>query len=130
LLDTFYFTTTLGIELRAITSQNAKKDCDTGKEWSETERQGLQKCSNHYGICLEFRCQWRGQGYSFHDRFLMLVYDEGKPQVWSLGASINSIGKNHHISQKVSGPQIIVDAFEELWEMLSAEECLVWKCGK
>jgi len=130
LLDTFYFTTTLGIELRAITSQNAKKDCDNVKEWIEAERQVLQKGSNHYGICLEFRCQWRGQGYSFHDRFLMLVYDEGKPQVWSLGASINSIGKNHHIIQKVSDPQIIVDAFEELWEMLSAEECLVWKCGK
>ena len=76
---------------------------------------------------MELRCKWKGHGYEFHDRFLMIVDEEEPPLVWSLGASINSVGYKHHIIQKVLHPQMIVDAFEELWDMLSDEECLVWK---
>ena len=76
------------------------------------------------------KCQWADYGYSFHDRFLMNVRkDEDRPQVWSLGTSINSLGKKHHIIQSVEHPQMLVDAFEELWEELSDPECLVWKRG-
>ena len=60
----------------------------------------------------------------------MVLHEDKKPQVWSLGTSVNSLGKSHHIIQSVSHPQPIVDAFEELWDKLSVEECLVWKHGE
>lgn len=59
----------------------------------------------------------------------MVIREGEKPRVWSIGTSINSLGKKHHIIQSVEHPQIIVDAFEELWDELDSEECLVWKRG-
>ena len=78
---------------------------------------------------MEIRCQWKGYGYHFHDRFLMVIKEDEKPRVWSLGTSINSLGNKHHIIQSVENPRMIVDAFEELWDELDSEECLVWKKG-
>lgn len=132
ILETWYYTTTYGMKLNAITSRADldKNDANvkqTMEDWILEQRCILQKGSNQYGINLELRCQWGTYGYPFHDRFLMIVDDKEKPQVWSLGASVNSIGKHHHIIQKVLHPQMIVEAFEELWNALSAEECLVWK---
>lgn len=90
----------------------------------------MDERSNHYGIRAEIRCQWAEYGYSFHDRFLMVLSaDKNKPFVWSLGTSVNSLGNKHHIIQSVEHPQMIVDTFEELWDDLSASECLVWKKG-
>lgn len=136
LLDTWYYTKTYGLELKAITS---RADCDKGsdgaagqknmQDWMREQARILEQGSNQYGINLEFRCQWKGHGFEFHDRFLMIVDAKETPQVWSLGASVNSIGSKHHIVQKVLHPQMIVDAFEELWEMLSDEECIIWKTG-
>ena len=42
-----------------------------------------------------------------------------------------NIRKNnkHHIIQSVEHPQMMIDAFEELWNELDAPECLVWKKG-
>lgn len=132
LLETWYYTTTYGLELKAITSRadldkNGEGEQRSLEDWIREQRQILQNGSNQYGINLELRCQWGTYGYPFHDRFLMIVDEKEKPQVWSLGASVNSIGKHHHIIQKVLHPQMIVEAFEELWNGLSAEECLVWK---
>lgn len=132
LLDTWYYTTTYGMKLKAITSRADLDKKAVGEKtemerWVREQAEMLQKGSNQYGIDLELRCQWKGYGYPFHDRFLMIVDETEKPQAWSLGASVNSIGKQHHIIQKVLHPQMIVDAFEELWDMLSAKECLVWK---
>lgn len=59
----------------------------------------------------------------------MVIKEDGEPKVWSLGTSINSLGNKHHIIQIVRNPQMIVDAFEELWDELDSEECLVWKKG-
>ena len=128
LLETWYYTTVFGMKLHAITSKSA-----SGKEevpaWIQEQRQRIQSRSNNRGISLELRCQWGTHGYGFHDRFLMIVREHKTPEVWSLGTSVNSIGTSHHILQKVSHPQMVVDAFEKLWDLLSAEECLVWKTG-
>ena len=43
--------------------------------------------------------------------------------------SVNSLGNKHHIIQSVEHPQMMIDAFEELWNELDAPECLVWKKG-
>ena len=133
LLETWYYTTVFGIPLRAITSQKAAQTPNHEKEevsaWIQAQRQRIQSRSNNHGISLELRCQWGDHGHSFHDRFLMIVRKHKTPEVWSLGTSVNSIGTSHHILQKVSHPQMVVDAFETLWGLLSAEECLVWKTG-
>lgn len=74
---------------------------------------------------LEVRNQIGNIGWNFHDRFLIFPLE--KPKVWSLGTSINSLGKNHHILQEVSQPQHILNSFNELWNELNREECIVWK---
>lgn len=131
LLHTWYFTTSKNVQLYAITSgEIAKKSNMNVQEWMKQQCQIIEKRSNHYGIQAEFRCQWAEYGYNFHDRFLMNLHKGyGRPQVWSLGTSVNSLGAKHHVIQSVEHPQMLVDAFEELWNQLSAPECLVWKKG-
>lgn len=130
LLDTWYYTTTYSARLKAITSrESAAVSSDSLEEWFRHQREILEKRSDNNGISMEMRCQWGNYGYHFHDRFLMVLLPNKKPVVWSLGMSINNIGKSHHIIQLVSYPQMVVDAFEELWDMLDHEECLVWKRG-
>ena len=134
LLDTWYYTETYGVPLYAITSKKAIKGKSTAdkpcvSEWIQRQRTVMEERSNHYGIQLEFRCQWGLHGYHFHDRFLISIPDEGMPKAWSLGTSINSLGTSHHILQSVAHPQLIADAFEALWSELAAEECIIWKSG-
>jgi hypothetical protein len=86
---------------------------------------------NNLGLNLEFRIQHSNYGWAFHDRFLIFPSSElKKPQVYSLGTSINSYGNTHHILQEVSHPQPVVDAFNELWNKLNHPDCLVWKYPK
>ena len=74
---------------------------------------------------LEVRGKIGSNGYGFHDRFLIFPLET--PKVWSLGISVNSLGKSHHILQEVKHSQHILNAFNDLWEKLDKEECLVWK---
>jgi hypothetical protein len=130
ILHTWYYTKAFNLPLLAITSgEIAEKRKMTVVDWIEQQRQWIEKKSNHYGINVELRCQWNGHGYSFHDRFLMILHSDEKARVWSLGTSVNSLGNKHHVIQRVEHPQMIVDTFEELWNELGAEECLVWKKG-
>ena len=50
-----------------------------------------------------------------------------EPRAYSLGTSVNSLGKDHHILQRVSNGRLVADAFQELWELLDADDFLVWK---
>lgn len=131
LLHTWYFTKSMNVKLYAITSSEiAEKSKMCTDDWIIQQQEIMNKRSNHYGIHVELRCQRENFGYPFHDRFLMnLSEDSREPQVWSLGTSVNSLGKKHHVIQSVEHPQILVDAFEELWEELSNPKCLVWKKG-
>lgn len=128
LLETWYYTTTYNMQLKAITSSEiANKSKISVEEWIRQQREFIADRSNHYGIRLELRCQWKEYGYHFHDRFLMVIKDGEKPRVWSLGTSINSLGNKHHIIQNVEHPQMIIDTFEELWNELDSEDCIVWR---
>ena len=131
ILHTWYFTKSMNVTLYAITSgEIAEKNNMNVYSWIEQQQEIMEKRSNHYGIHVEFRCQWADYGYKFHDRFLMILgSDRNKPSVWSLGTSVNSLGKKHHIIQSVEHPRMMVDAFEELWNELDVPECLVWKKG-
>lgn len=131
ILHTWYFTKSMNVTLYAITSgEIAEKSKMSVCDWIEQQQEIMEKRSNHYGIHVELRCQWADYGYSFHDRFLMVLnLDQDTSSVWSLGTSVNSLGNKHHIIQSVEHPQMMIDAFEELWNELDAPECLVWKKG-
>lgn len=130
ILDTWYYNEVAGVRFYAITSgEMAKKQKVPISQWIAREKRILETRSNNYGIQMEFRCQCNGHGYAFHDRFLMILNKDEKPKVWSLGTSINSLGKKHHIIQEVQHPRMVVDAFDELWNMLESDECLIWKKG-
>lgn len=89
----------------------------------------LQK-ENVIGLNLEFRTPIAGNGWGFHDRFLIFPFTHSEPLAWSLGTSVNSLGEEHHILQKVGDAQLIVDAFNELWEEISKPECLIWSSNE
>ncbi len=128
LLETWYFTTTYGLELRAITSSEiAKRSKLAVGEWITEQQDILKNSSNQYGINLKWRIQHDMFGFPFHDRFLILLPSGGEtPKAWSLGTSVNSLGKTHHILQLVSNPGYIADAFEELWAALEDSSCQIW----
>lgn len=86
-----------------------------------------QKSGNLEALNLEFRARVGNSGSAFHDRFLIFPYAEPTPLAWSLGISVNSLGKDHHILQKVLNAQPIADAFQDLWDDLNKPEQLVWK---
>lgn len=126
IIDTWYYNEIYGIPLYAITSSEATIGQNV-VEWIQGQEKVFESRSNNYGIKLEMRCQHGEKGYHFHDRFIMILNENEKPRVWSLGTSVNSVGKRHHIIQEVNNPQNIVDAFETLWEDIDFPECLVWK---
>lgn len=65
----------------------------------------------------------------FHDRFIIFPQAINEPvRAWSLGTSVNSLGKSHHIIQEVEDGQIIADVFEEMWEQsINDEDNIIWK---
>ena len=126
IIDTWYYNKIYGLPLYAITSSEATNRQNI-VDWIQGQKKVFESRSNNYGIKLEMRCQHGKKGYHFHDRFIMILNENEKPRVWSLGTSVNSVGKRHHIIQEVNNPQNIVDAFDALWEEINCPECLVWK---
>lgn len=147
ILKTLYYSKSANVELRAIGAFNedVRKIYESDDEeidatnFTEKLENHISKNKlllgnpnhNNYGLNLEFRIQHSTFGWAFHDRFLIFPSSKlRRSQVYSLGTSINSYGKKHHILQEVSHPQPVVDAFNELWEKLNHPDCLVWKHPK
>ncbi len=138
ILKTLFYSKTAGVHLKAIGSiSNTVKMVYRQKDKSVSEIIAEHKSildnpnHNNHLLNLEFRIQHSSYGWAFHDRFLIFPSNELKrPQVYSLGTSINSYGNTHHILQEVSHPQPVVDAFNELWNELNHPDCLVWKFPK
>ncbi|WP_336928147.1 VPA1262 family N-terminal domain-containing protein [Acinetobacter oleivorans] len=78
-------------------------------------------------INLEFRTTRNANNGKFHDRFIIFPHTQQGTLAWSLGTSVNSFGKSHHILQKVTDGQMIADAFNEFWQSLQNEEYLIWR---
>lgn len=137
ILDTIYYYEVAGVPMRAINSYKKQKNLNGKKEiskdkktyrtWVENQIKNFELSSNHLGIDLELRCQHDQYGWPFHDRFIIFPLRDRRPRAWSLGTSINSFGKEHHILQEVGNAKMILDAFIELWEELQDPECLVWR---
>ena len=78
-------------------------------------------------VSLSYRTITNGYGTSFHDRYLILKYNVNKTRVWSLGISVNSLGKSHHIIQIVEAPELIADMFQEIWNETDQEICKIFE---
>lgn len=135
IFKTLFFSKTSGVQLRAIASTNGNTANVYGQK-GITHQQVISnekilfENPNHdnLGLNFEFRIQHGMYGWKFHDRFLIFPGDEyNRPKVYALGTSINSYGNEHNILQEVSHPQPVVDAFNELWNQLNNQQCIVWK---
>lgn len=100
----------------------------TSEKFASDQRRLIQDTqSNLRGLRLEYRMKVGPSGWAFHDRFLIFPRKDAGALAWSLGTSVNSLGKQHHILQEVSDGQLVMEAFSELWDALSGNEHLIWK---
>ena len=76
---------------------------------------------------LSFRTVHGNNGSRFHDRYLILKYQLNKTRVWSLGTSVNSVGKRHHIVQIVESPILIDNFFDEEWSKTDTNKCKIYE---
>jgi len=124
-----------GSDLRALTNlstfndKSEPEEVPAGKnaQLSEQKRIFEDLDSNLLGIKLEFRARIGKAGWNFHDRFLIFPNTKEGVLAWSLGTSVNSLGKQHHILQQVDDGQLIADSFIELWDQLNSHDNLIWK---
>lgn len=99
------------------------------KTFTQRQFEALENAKgNGEGLPLEFRIRQGTGAWPFHDRFLIFPgARRGSATAWSLGTSVNSLGNQHHILQKVSDGERIRQAFLELWDELAQSENLIWK---
>lgn len=138
IIDALYSEKT-GIYFRCITSYKKSKTVKDGEllTTDETVKSFLEykqdiindfcALSNNIGINLKFLAQHDEYGWDFHDRFLILIpaEDTQLPEVYSLGTSVNMLGKTHHMIQKVTNPNVILHNFDDLWDKLNNSDCLL-----
>lgn len=108
--------------------QTERPDSAKRPSWRQEQHDVLEASKgNCQGLTLEFRVRQGNAGWPFHDRFLIFPNSSGGTMAWSLGTSVNSLGKQHHILQKVADGELIREAFLDLWDSLDAPKYLVWK---
>ena len=134
LIDTVLFCEKYGIKIRALTSYNKiHKNLITANaneflDFNQVQSGILTRSlSNVTDLKIEFRTIRDNHGFAFHDRFIMMRYKINRDRVWSLGSSINSIGKEHSILHIVSIPETVTSIFDELWELTQNAKCLIYK---
>lgn len=130
ILKTLFYCSHANSILKAITALEFSPNADKQTKIDLMRNYGQEledSCENKFGLKLEFRAKFDQYGWSFHDRFLIFPKTRTGPRAWSLGTSVNSLGNAHHIFQEVSDGRLIADAFENLWNALDHQECLVWK---
>jgi hypothetical protein len=121
--NTLYHSQYCDVQLKAITGLKQKNN---KTEVIQDMVDAFEEDDKDLLLCnLEVRGRVGASGYDFHDRFIIFPLEKAK--VWSLGISVNQLGKSHHIFQEVKHSQHILNAFNKLWNELNNEDCLVWK---
>ena len=82
---------------------------------------------NNTDVDLSYRTIANGHGIPFHDRYLILRYSVNKTRAWSLGTSVNSVGRKHHIIQIVEAPELIADMFQKIWNDTDYDICKIYE---
>lgn len=125
---TLYYTPYINVPLKAISELESTKKCSKEERKKDIKKEFEMDDIDDLQMDFEFRAKFGDNGFKFHDRFIIFPLE--RPRVWSLGISVNQLGKSHHIMQEVKNAQHILNAFNELWEKLDCEECKVWKTTK
>jgi len=135
ILDTLFHNPTMGAPMRALTLLKLPEiDSDDAAPTKNSRRLAYGNTlsnlpGNFHGLNIEFRSAHGPKGWDFHDRFLIFPKsNDDHAKVWSLGTSVNSLGKSHHILQQVENAQLIADAFQSLWQAVDHCENVIWKC--
>jgi hypothetical protein len=152
-LQTLFFNPHADSDLRALSNGNTFESSDSEEEdeagtpspaeaqvaaavpavdgsiaWKKEQSDALNaNCGNRVGLKLDFRLRRNGAGWKFHDRFLIFPKEDGRALAWSLGTSVNSFGRSHHILQKVSNGELVQNAFLSLWDRLEKDDYKVWE---
>lgn len=137
ILDTVVYSKKEGIDIKCLCDYSAlhgnpeTKNQSFATHFSVFKQKSKDLLSNALADVKDLNIEYRGvygnSGAKFHDRFLILKFELNKTRVWSLGASVNSIGSKHSIIQIVEAPEIIVSLFDELWQSTSDVECQIFK---
>jgi len=151
IIDTIYYANNTELKMKCITSYKKYKDKiderneyntkklfklfirslffrNTGEKsylkFKEEIKQGLLNNSNNLCVNLDFRAVHDNFGFDFHDRFLFFIPKDTEtlPTVFSLGTSVNGLGKSHHLIQQTLDPRNIIETFNELWKLLDNDE--------
>lgn len=116
--------------LKTSVNQGSGRRTSVGKiELVSSYRKELTSLpGNFLGLNIEYRSAHGPRGWDFHDRFLIFPKSRDEPaKAWSLGTSVNSLGKSHHILQQADNAQLIADAFQSLWDAVDHPHNLLWK---
>jgi hypothetical protein len=108
--------------------KDINRDSYDFKKFKSEQRELLLNNSNNLGINLEFRITHDIFGFDFHDRFLFFIPRDidSYPIVYSLGTSINSLGKAHHIIQRSPDSRELASTFRALWDLLTGTaHCII-----
>lgn len=135
-LGTLFFSPHGHSDLRALTAleQVADGNAPSPDEQVNSRREQIRQSYTHTlngcagnnctALKLEFRVSVTTK---FHDRFLIFPHPTEEPLVWSLGTSVNSLGKSHHILQQVQNGRLVFDAFDEIWNSSGDAKHIIWK---
>ena len=130
LLETVFFSPYANSPIKALTglkiAPQENKTLSYKANLANEINQAIRQAS---GLNLTFVNADRSKVGDFHDRFIIFPQAIDEPvRAWSLGTSVNSLGKSHHIIQEVEDGQIIADVFEEMWEQsINDENNILWK---
>ena len=130
LLETVFFRPSANSPIKALTGLKiAPQENKTSSYKADLANEINQAIRQAGWLNLTFVNADRSKVGDFHDRFIIFPQAIDEPvRAWSLGTSVNSLGKSHHIIQEVEDGQIIADVFEEMWEQsINDENNILWK---
>lgn len=111
-------------ETRTEVPENKSLFDATVSKYNEILKRALNKQED---LKLEYRTVAGITGIPFHDRYLILKCDLNKSRAWSLGISVNSLGKSHHIIQIVQSPMDVIETIDDIWKQSMGDGCLIFK---
>ena len=130
LFETVFFSPSANSPIKALTGLKiAPQENKTSSYKADLANEINQAIRQAGWLNLTFVNADRSKVGDFHDRFIIFPQAIDEPvRAWSLGTSVNSLGKSHHIIQEVEDGQIIADVFEEMWDQsINDEDNIIWK---
>lgn len=137
ILKTIIYSQKYNINLKCLTDIGTinknpyTREVSSENKFQETKREYKKQLQNslfqNNDLNLEYRTVYNNHGIAFHDRYLILKYEINRCRVWSLGTSVNALGKSHHIIQTVNTPSEIFRIIQEIWNATEFNDCLIYK---